>query len=368
MSNLRLRSMILVALFCSLMAGSVSSQVRTETVAEGLEYPWALAFLPDGELLVTERVGNLRRVDRDGSLSAPLTGLPEILVKGQGGLMDLALAPDFESSREIYLSYAIGNPEANATQLARGRLGEDALEDFTIIFTEQPLRNRPVHYGARMVFLNDGSLLLTLGDAFDLREQAQNLFTHTGSIVRLTRDGQAPEDNPFIDRTDARAEIYSYGHRNPQGVVVDRQNGVVWSHEHGPRGGDELNRIEAGVNYGWPLATRGIDYSGARITPFEDWPEARSPEWGWTPSIAPAGMALYRGSAFPEWDGDLLIASLAERSLRRIDLDDDEVVDDTLIALDVSERLRDVRVSPEGQVYLLTDSTEGRILRLLPEG
>ncbi len=354
---------LILALFSS---AAVSAQMKTEVLADGLEYPWALAFLPDGDLLVTERVGRLRRVSISGEVSAPIAGLPDILVKSQGGLMGLVLAPDFEASGWLYLSYATGQSDANATRLARARLAGDRLSDFEVLFTAEPLRNRPVHYGARMAFLPDGSLLLTLGDGFDLREQAQSLSSYTGSIVRLLPNGQIPDDNPFIGTPGALGAIYTYGHRNPQGLVVDTVTGTIWSHEHGPRGGDELNRLIAGENYGWPIATRGIDYSGARISPFETWPEAREPEWVWTPSIAPAGMAIYRGDAFTDWDGDLLIASLAERSLRRVDLDADRVVGDYLIELDIDERLRDVRVSPDGSILLLTDSAEGRILRLLP--
>jgi len=364
----RLRDFSKASLFAALLwaCGDARADFETETVAEGLNHPWALAFLPGGDLLVTERAGQLRRVSPDGALSDPIEGLPEIFVKSQGGLMDVALAPDFSESGWIYLSYSIGSADANSTRLARAHLTGQALTDFEVLFTAEPMRDRPVHYGGRVAFLPDGSLLLTLGDGFDLREQAQQLDSHTGSIVRLQTDGLPAEDNPFIDRDGARPEIFSYGHRNPQGLVVDTTTGVIWSHEHGPRGGDELNRIEAGANYGWPIATQGIDYSGARISPFQTWPEARDPLWVWTPSIAPAGMALYRGAIFSDWNGDLLIASLAERSLRRLDLEDGQVVGDERIPLDIDERLRDVRVGPTGQVYLLTDSPEGRILRLRP--
>ena len=340
------------------------AQFETELVAEGLEHPWALAFLPESGYLVTERVGRLRKISPDGELSEPIAGLPDIFVKSQGGLMDLVLAPDFEQTRMIYFSYAVGTAEANTTELARATLDNESLRGFEVLFTAQPRRNRPVHYGGRILFLPDGSLLLTLGDGFDLREQAQNLGNHIGTIVRLLPNGDIPADNPFTDQPDALDAIYSYGHRNPQGIVVDPVNDIVWSHEHGPRGGDELNQIVAGENYGWPVATQGIDYSGALISPFENWSEARNPEWVWTPSIAPAGMALYLGTQFPEWNGDLLIASLAERSLRRVDLEADQVVGDSIVELDIDERLRDVRVGPDGGIYLLIDSAEGQIRRL----
>lgn len=282
--------------------------------------------------------------------------------------MGLALAPDFEASAVLYLSYAVGTPEDNTTQLARARLVGDALVDLEVIFTAEPTRTRPVHYGGRMAWLADDTLLLTLGDGFDLREQAQNLGTHIGTIVRLRPDGSAPMDNPFVGSVAALDEIFSYGHRNPQGIVVDAASGTIWAHEHGPRGGDEINRLVAGENYGWPIATTGIDYSGARISPFESRPDMRDPEWVWTPSIAPAGLALYRGDEFPDWQGDLLVASLAERSLRRVDLNDNEVIADELIELDIDDRLRDVRVSPSGGVYLLTDREDGQLLRLRHAG
>lgn len=360
MQPIRALALALALLFST----SAWAEFRTEIIAEGLEYPWTLAFLPDGGYLVTERVGRLRRITPNGQVSEPIAGLPDILVKSQGGLMGLLLARDFEQSRTLFLSYAVGAAEDNSTRLARARLIDGALRDFEVIFTAQPNRPRPVHYGGRMAWLLDGTLLMTLGDGFDLREQAQNLGTHIGTIVRLRPDGSAPNNNPFIGSIAALDEIFTYGHRNPQGIVVDERSGTIWSHEHGPRGGDEINRLIAGENYGWPIATKGIDYSGARISPFESRPGMRDPEWVWSPSIAPAGLALYRGDEFPDWQGDLLVASLAERSLRRVDLSGTEVLGDSLIELDIDERLRDVRVSPSGAIFLLTDREDGRLLRL----
>lgn len=347
-----------------LLSSSAWADYRTEVITEGLEYPWSLAFLPEGGFLVTERVGRLRRIGPGGELLEPIAGLPDMLVKSQGGLMGLMLAPDFEDSRELFLTYAVGTAEDNSTELARARLVDQALVDFEVIFTAEPKRTRPAHFGGRMAWLPDGSLVMTLGDGFDLREQAQNLGTHIGTIVRLRPDGSAPQDNPFIGSVAARDEIFTYGHRNPQGIVFDERTGTLWSHEHGPRGGDEINRLEAGENYGWPIATQGIDYSGARVSPFETRPDMRNPEWVWTPSIAPAGLALYRGEEFPQWQGDLLVASLAERSLRRVDLEDDAIVGDEIIALDIDQRLRDVQVGPNGGVFLLTDREDGQLLRL----
>ncbi|AKS42103.1 PQQ-dependent sugar dehydrogenase [Wenzhouxiangella marina] len=346
------------------LPGPAHAEFELDTVAEGLDHPWSLAFLPEGGYLVTERVGRLRRVSPEGELSEPIEGVPPAWVRSQGGLMGLALDPDYESNGWIYLTLAHGTAEANATRLVRARLDGPRLVDLNVLFTARPTRDTPVHYGGRMAFLPDGTLLLTIGDGFDDREDAQSLESHTGSIVRLHRDGSAPADNPWSGRSDALPELYSIGHRNPQGIVLDPDSGRVWSHEHGPRGGDELNVIEAGVNYGWPVATEGIDYSGARVSPFTSRPGMRDPVLVWTPSIAPSGMVMVHGDRYPDWSGDLLITSLAERSLRRIDLDDGEVVGQERLELPLDERLRDVRVSPGGEIYLLTDSSDGRILRL----
>ena len=356
---------IVVALLISLSASLQGFQV--ETVADGLEHPWAIAFLPDGRKLVTERAGRLRLIDEDGELvSDPVSGVPQAFVRSQGGLMEVVLDPNHESNGWIYLSLAHGNGRANATRVVRGRLDGLRWIDNEVIFTATPTRNRPVHYGGRIAFMADGTLLLTLGDGFDAREQAQKLDSHTGTIVRIHRDGSVPTDNPFVDQPDALPEIYSYGHRNPQGIVFDHETGLVWSHEHGPKGGDELNLIRAGENYGWPVATHGIDYSGARITPYTSRPGMVDPLIDWTPSIAPAGMSQYRGELFADFDGDLLVASLVERSIRRIRLDGETVVTDEILPLEINRRLRDVRVGPDGAIYILTDHANGEILRITP--
>ena len=356
---------IVVALLISLSASLQGFQV--ETVADGLEHPWAIAFLPDGRKLVTERAGRLRLIDEDGELvSDPVSGVPQAFVRSQGGLMEVVLDPNHESNGWIYLSLAHGNGRANATRVVRGRLDGLRWIDNEVIFTATPTRNRPVHYGGRIAFMADGTLLLTLGDGFDAREQAQKLDSHTGTIVRIHRDGSVPTDNPFVDQPDALPEIYSYGHRNPQGIVFDHETGLVWSHEHGPKGGDELNLIRAGENYGWPVATHGIDYSGARITPYTSRPGMVDPLIDWTPSIAPAGMSQYRGELFADFDGDLLVASLVERSIRRIRLDGETVVTDEILPLEINRRLRDVRVGPDGAIYILTDHADGEVLRVTP--
>ncbi|MCH8476622.1 MAG: PQQ-dependent sugar dehydrogenase [Wenzhouxiangella sp.] len=339
---------------------------QIETIAEGLEHPWSIAFLPGGRMLVPARAGRLRII-ADGELMADaVTDIPEAYVAAQGGLMEVALDPNYTDNGWIYLTLAYGDRRGSATRLVRGRLQGMRGVDNQVLFTAEPARNRPVHYGARLAFLGDGTLLLTLGDAFDYREQAQKLDSHTGSIVRLNTDGSVPVDNPFVGQRGALPEIFSYGHRNPQGIVVDLESGLIWSHEHGPRGGDELNLIEAGQNYGWPVATHGVDYSGARISPYSSRPGMVDPKIDWTPSIAPAGMTQYRGRLFDGWDGDLLVASLVERSIRRIRLDGREVLSDEKLILPINRRLRDVRVSPDGALYILTDHRDGEVLRVSP--
>lgn len=338
-----------------------------ETVAEGLEHPWAIAFLPDGRLLVTERAGRLRVIENGQLLDEAVAGVPESFVRAQGGLMDIALHPDHERNGWIYLSLAHGNRRGSATRIVRGRLDGLNWIDNEVIFTARPEHRRPVHYGARMAFMADGTLLLTLGDGFDERENAQKLDSHTGTIVRLHDDGRVPDDNPFVDQDGARPEIWSYGHRNPQGIVFDPDTGLVWAHEHGPRGGDELNLIRPGANYGWPVATHGVDYSGARITPYTSRPGMGDPKIDWTPSIAPAGMSQYRGELFADWHGDLLVASLVERSIRRIRLDGERALSDEILPLGIERRLRDVRIGPDGAIYILTDHADGEVLRVSPK-
>ncbi|MGP0171551.1 PQQ-dependent sugar dehydrogenase [Pseudomonas sp. NCHU5208] len=340
---------------------------RIETLTEGLEYPWSLAFLPDGRMLVTERVGRLRLIEADGRLAQDaIAGLPEAFIAAQAGLMEVALDPDYADNRWLYLSYAHGDSEANNTRLARARLVGDELQDLEVLFTAQPLKAGAAHYGGRIAFLADKSLVLTLGDGFDWREQAQNPGNHLGKIVRLKRDGSVPPDNPLLAQPGAAAEIYSLGHRNVQGIVFDAESGRLYSHEHGPRGGDELNLIEAGQNYGWPLATFGVDYTGARVSPYTELPGLSAPLLHWTPSVAPASLTLYRGELFPAWQGDLFAATLAERSVRRIRVQDGMLAGEEILFEELGERIRDVRSGPDGALYLLTDNAEGRLLRVVP--
>ena len=337
-----------------------------ETVAEGLDHPWSLAFLPDGGMLVTERAGRLRLI-RDGVLLPdPVSGVPTVYAESQGGLMEIALGADFAETGTVFLSYASGEPAANATALFRARFDGERLVDGETVFTARPEKDTAAHYGGRIALLPDGTLLLTLGDGFVYREDAQRLDNHFGTIVRLNPDGSAPADNPAFEADGALAGIYSYGHRNVQGIVVDAETGRIWSHEHGPRGGDELNLIEPGANYGWPIATSGVDYNGARISPFTTHDGFTAPLREWSPSIAPAGLTLYGGDRFPAWSGDLFIAALASRDVRRIDLEDGTVVGEEILFGELGERIRDVRTGPDGFLYLLTDADQGRVLRIVP--
>jgi len=355
------------ALLLALIAAAGVSQAveyRIETVATGLEHPWSIAFLPDGRMLVTERAGRLRVIENGQLLETPVAGVPDSYVRSQGGLFEVLPDPEFAENGVIYLSQAYGTDASNTTRLLRGRLEGLELRDVEVLFEASPRRANPVHFGGRMALLPDGTLVLGLGDAFDDREDAQRLDSHTGSIVRLHRDGRVPADNPFVNDPDARPEIYSYGHRNVQGIVHDDETGVLWSHEHGPRGGDELNIIEPGVNYGWPVVTHGIDYSGARITPYTSLPGMRDPVRYWTPAIAPSGMTLYRGDLFPEWHDSLMITSLVQRQVLRVPLDGAQVTGEERLFEEVGERLRDVRSGPDGSIYLLTDKPEGRVLRV----
>lgn len=348
-------------------AASGSLQYRAETIADGLAFPWSLAFLPDGHALVTERAGRLR-VIADGKLAdTPIAGVRRAFVDGQGGMFEVLVDPAFADNQMLYLSFAQGRSRANRTRVVRARLDGMALADVTPIFTAQPAKDTPVHFGGRMAFLADGTIAVGLGDGFDYREKAQRLDSHLGKIVRINSDGSVPQDNPFVGRDSALPEIYSYGHRNVQGIVFDSRSGRLYAHEHGPRGGDELNLIEPGGNYGWPVATFGLDYSGAVISPYSERPGMVSPLHQWTPSIAPAGMVIYRGAMFPEWDGDFIVTALAARCAQRLRLQDGKLVDGEVLFAELGERLRDVRVAPDGALWLLTDAAKGKVLRVSRE-
>ena len=344
-----------------------AGMVKVETVARGLEHPWALASLPDGRMLVTERAGRLRSVSEEGQLSEPISGVPEVLAKGQGGLLDVALDPDFSSNRLVYLSYAEPGEGGASTAVARGRLNEaaTALEDVEVIFRQQPKVDGNNHFGSRLVFSRDGKLFVTLGERFKF-DPAQDLSDHLGTIVRINPDGSVPADNPFVDRDDALPEIWSYGHRNVQGAALHPETGVLWTHEFGPRGGDELNVPEAGRNYGWPLVSWGRHYTGQNIPDPPTRPDLAQSIYYWNPAISPSGMAFYTGEMVPEWRGNILIGGLSSEALVRLTLDGQQVTDEERI--DIGERIRDVHQGDDGAVYLLTDQPDGEILRLTPAG
>jgi glucose/arabinose dehydrogenase len=345
----------------SLAAGSAAAEYRLETWAKDLHLPWSIAFLPDGSALVTELSGQLRRIDRTGQAGEAIANVPKVYFAGQGGLFDVVLHPRFSQNGLVYLSFAGGSPKNNGTAIARGFLSGDSLEDVVVIFTNFTRKDTPVHYGGRMAFLADRTLLLTIGDGFDYREAAQDVSSGLGKVLRMNDDGTPAWGNPFPDSP----YVYSYGHRNPQGLVVSR-SGVIWLHEHGPRGGDELNRIEAGSNYGWPAVTHGKDYSGAVISPYTEWEGMEKPLHHWVPSIAPSGLAIYEADLFPAWKGDLLIGALVDREVRRLDMSGGEVVGEESLFGELSARVRDVRTGPDGALYILTLDSVVRVTPSAP--
>ena len=345
--------------------------VRVETFARGLENPWGMAFLPDGRLLVTERPGRLRIVARDGSLSAPVTGLPALAVRGQGGLLDVALAHDFATTGLVYLCHAAAGDPDSSTALSVGRLvespGGGRLENLRMLFRQRPQTSRGQHYGCRIVFAPDGNLFLTLGDHFTQRDQAQNLGNTIGKIVRLTPDGQVPHDNPFVNRNGFDPAIWSYGHRNVQGATMG-PDGALWVSEHGARGGDEINRVERGRNYGWPVITYSLDYSGAVISPHTAREGMEQPvhHWSTNDTIAPSGAAFVASDLFPAWRGNLLVGGLRSQLLMRLVIENGRVTHEERMLRELGERIRDVRQGPDGAIWLLTDNPRGRVLRLTP--
>ena len=354
---------------------SSAGNLEVETVASGLENPWGLAFLPDGRMLVTERPGRLRIVSRSGTVSAPVANVPPVFANGQGGLLDIALAPDFADSRMIYFSYAEPREGAAGTSVARGKLMEEAgnawLDGVQVIFRQQPASGGSNHFGSRLVFARDGSLFITLGDRYSLREKAQDLSTHIGKIVRIWPDGTVPDDNPFAKANGPRPEIWSYGHRNVQGAALDPVTGRLWTVEHGARGGDELNHPEAGRNYGWPVITYGRDYTGLAIGEGTAKPGMEQPVKYWDPSISPSGLTFYTGDLFPAWKGDLFVGALSGSRLVRLRLDGDKqrVTEEEDLLEDLGERIRDVVQGPDGALWLLTDDPgAGRVLRVAPAG
>ncbi|HRY24132.1 MAG TPA: PQQ-dependent sugar dehydrogenase [Geminicoccaceae bacterium] len=357
----------------SLGAGELPSNVASEEasfsverVTGGLEHPWGMAFLPDGRILVTERPGRLRLIEADGTLDpTPLEAVPTAFARGQGGLLDVALHPGFNANRLVYLSFSQLGGRGAVTAVARGTLEENGLAGTEVIFTSNGQTSHTRHFGSRLAFDTDGRLWVTHGDRGE-RDLAQDLKSHAGSVLRLTDDGGAPEDNPFVGQRGAMPEIYSMGHRNPQGLAIHPATGAIWIHEHGPRGGDEINILEAGGNYGWPVVSQGREYASGRAVGASEAAGMTPAIYIWDPSIAPSGMAFYDGEAFPEWRGDLFVGALAYQLLARLELDGDRVVHEERLLEDELGRIRDVAVGPNGFLYLLTDEADGGLFRLVP--
>jgi aldose sugar dehydrogenase len=349
----------------------MKSGYQITELAAGLDHPWSMAFLPDGGILVTERAGRLRLI-RNGKLEAkPIEGVPPVLSGGQAGLFDVVLHPDFVNNTTVYLTYAHGTSKANATRVAQARFDGTALQDLKVIFEASPAKDTLNHFGGRMAFLPDRTFVLTLGDGFEYREQAQNPRSDLGKIVHLADDGRA--SGTQSEFATAAPRLYSMGHRNEQGLAIDATSGRIYETEHGPRGGDELNVIVPGRNYGWPLVTYGMDYSGAFVSPYKSLQGLQEPLLQWTPSIAPSGLALYQGDKFPEWQGDLFVGALAFQQLRRLDLDaEGRIVGEDILLTGLNQRIRDVRSAPDGYLYVTTDyaasgKITGRVLRISPQ-
>ncbi|HVL34767.1 MAG TPA: PQQ-dependent sugar dehydrogenase [Burkholderiales bacterium] len=345
----------------------VTPPFEVSVFAEGLEHPWGLALLPDGRLLVTERPGRLRLVSREGKLSEPLGGVPEVFARGQGGLLDVALSPRFKEDRTIFLSFAEPGQGGAGTAVARARLEEKNLQDVNVIWRQAPKVSGTNHWGSRLVFARDGSLFITTGDRQEHKDQAQNPANTIGTVVRVQADGAVPKDNPFVADKAKRTEIFSYGHRNIQAAALHPKTGALWVVEHGPRGGDELHRVQAGLNYGWPVITYGVNYDGSRITDKREAPGLEQPAYYWDPVIAPSGALFYTGKAFAGWQGDLLVGSLRPGGLVRLRLDGERVALEERYrrgALDT--RVRALVQGPQGEIFAATDQKNGRILRISP--
>lgn len=349
---------------------SSAGNLTVQTVASGLVHPWSLAFLPDGRMLVTERLGRMRIVARNGQLSPSLGNVPKVFAASQGGLLDVILDRNFAQNHTIYFSYAEPFNGGGRTSLARARLDDGEvprLEDVKVIYRQFGPPSHGNHFGSRIVQAKDGSLFVTNGEHFTDRNMAQTFDNDLGKIVHITPDGAPASGNPFANKPGARPEIWSYGHRNPQGLAFNPADGKLWEQEHGPMGGDEINLILPGHNYGWPLVSYGLNYSGTPVGTGKATMEGvDDPLWHWTPSIAPSGMTFYTGDLFPAWKGSLFNGALKFRMLVRLELAGDKVVKEERMLQDLGERIRDVRQGPDGGLYLLTDNSSGRILRVAP--
>ena len=347
------------------LAIAIETEVETEILAEGLNHPWSVTFISDDEMLVTELSGDLRRVSNGLLNPRPIMGVPEVLFAGQGGLSEVLVDPNFADNGLIYLSFSAPDadkPKLNQLNVIQARLEGNVLVDHKTLFQSDPPRRTAAHYGARLAFLADGTLLVTSGDGFNYREQAQALDNHFGKIVRINTDGSIPEDNPFTTTPGALPDIWSYGHRNLQGLVI-ADDGSVYEHEHGPQGGDELNLALPGKNYGWPAITYGVDYSGAMISPFTEHPSMEQPLKYWDPSIAPSGMTLYSGDMFPHWQGNLFISALVPGDVRRLEMQDNQVIGEEILFTEFG-RIRNIVSAPDGSLILVTDGKDGKLIRV----
>ena len=363
-------------LFAVVLSGPAAAQTIVDSehyrlkltpITTGLVYPWGLAFLPDGRVLVTERDGALRVVRMDGAVSPAISGVPDVTAVGQGGLLDVALDPAFKSNRLIYLSFSEPGPGGAGTSVARGKLDLDALRlnAVEVIFRQSPKTNTSRHYGSRLVFANDGTLFITTGDRGE-RDRVQDFTINRGQIIRIYPDGSIPQDNPFVGKSGYRPEVWSLGHRNPQGAALHPQTGQLWTVEHGARGGDEINTPKAGRNYGWPVISYGRHYSGGKIGIGTEAPGYEQPVYYWDPSIAPSGMTFYTGQVFPAWQNSVFVGALRAQLLSRLSLDGERVIREEILLQELEERIRAVREGPDGFLYILTDNDPGQLIRVEP--
>ena len=359
----RLLIILTIIIFTGQSTAAEEQEYSINSIATGLDFPWSIGFLDDENMLVAELGGTLRRLTASGELSEPISGMPNVYRAGQGGLFDVLPHPNFIDNNTVYLSYAAGDETANATTIARATLSDLSLLDLEVIYQASPSKYAALHYGGRIAWLPDNTLLLTTGDGFDFREKAQDRSTHFGKTIRIDENGQPPKDNPFSQYP----FIFSYGHRNPQGLTVS-SDGRIYQHEHGPQGGDEINVIEPGLNYGWPIITYGLDYNGAYVSPFTEMDGMTQPIHIWVPSIAPSGLAIYEGSLFPNWRGDLFVGDLNNNEVKHLTLNEEgKVISEQSIFTEVESRVRDVRVSPTGEVYVITDGENGAIYKVSPK-
>lgn len=339
-----------------------AADYQIDIIAEELNHPWSIDFLPEGGYLVAMKSGEVHLISANGEVSDPIAGGPDTYFESQGGYFDILLDPDYSTNQLVYLSYAGGSSEANATTIVKAMLSNNIFENTETIFTASPTKATPAHYGGKMHFLADGTLLVTTGDGFEYREAPQDTNSHLGKLIRINTDGSVPADNPFVNGG-GDPKVYSYGHRNPQGLDLGPE-GKIYLHEHGPKGGDELNLITKGANYGWPAVTYGDNYSGAYVSPLKEAPGTVQPLHYWVPSIAPSGLLVYSGKMFPEWQGDFLVGALVDNEVRRLDLQGDTIAFEQALFSELGKRIRDIREAPDGSIFILTDGEKGSVVRI----